>query len=84
MKKTLLFLFIAITVTSYASGWRKASEPTYSQLNDVFFINETLGWIAGSDETILLTTDGGYTWNPPTDPLPVLESMYSIFFIDET
>ena len=83
IKKLFIFLFLISSITTIGSGWRKASEGTYSQLNDVFFISETLGWIAGSDATILLTTDGGYTWNAPTDPLPVSESMYSIFFIDE-
>ncbi len=83
MKKILLLLLTISMLNTYGSGWRKSSEASYSQLNEVFFINENLGWIAGSYGTILLTTDGGYTWNVPTDELPVVESMYSIFFLDE-
>jgi photosystem II stability/assembly factor-like uncharacterized protein len=29
---------------------------------DIFFLNQTRGWIAGSDGAMLLTTDGGRTW----------------------
>jgi len=31
-------------------------------LNSIYFLNNTLGWIAGEYGTILKTTDGGKTW----------------------
>ena len=83
MKKILFLLLIITTVNVYGSGWRKAAEGSYAQLNDVFFLNENIGWAAGSSGTILLTHDGGHSWNAPADTLPVSESMYSIFFLDE-
>ena len=34
-----------------------------SELTDVFFIDENLGWIVGESGTTLRTRDGGNTWN---------------------
>ncbi len=82
IKKIIILLFFSISI--YGIGkWKKVTEATYSPLSDVFFLTEDLGWIAGQLGTILRTTDGGYTWEEPTDSLPVIASMYSIYFIDE-
>ena len=34
-----------------------------SELTDVFFIDENLGWVVGESGTTLRTRDGGKTWN---------------------
>ena len=34
----------------------------YSTLNDLQFIDASIGWVVGANETILKTTDGGETW----------------------
>jgi len=84
IKKILIFLLLLYSINIYGSdNWRQVTAATYNALNDVYFLNENIGWIAGTDGTILRTTDGGYTWEEPTSPLPVIESMYSIYFINE-
>ena len=84
IKKLLTILLLTLSITMYGSGgWRQVSDATYSSLSDVFFLNESLGWIAGSTGTILRTTDGGYTWEEPTSELPVIASMYSVYFVSE-
>ena len=84
VKKTLfLFLLTSSIIINGSGGWRQVTKATYSQLNEVFFLNENLGWIAGLNSTLLFTTDGGYNWESSSKPLPVEESMYSVFFIDE-
>ncbi len=83
-KKIMVILLLALSVNAYASNkWRKVTDATYSSLSDVFFLNENLGWIAGSSGTLLRTTDGGQTWEEPIDTLPVIATMYSVYFVNE-
>lgn len=43
--------------------WRQAKEvPTESTLTSVQFVDAQHGWAAGHDKTILVTADGGETW----------------------
>ena len=84
LKKFIIILLLVSSVTVLGSNkWRKVTEASYGSLNDVFFLNENLGWIVGSSGTVLKTTDGGLTWEAPPDTLPVVATMYSIFFLDE-
>ena len=84
LKKLLILLLLTMTVSIYGGkNWRKVSQASYDALSDVFFLNENLGWIAGSGGTILKTTDGGLTWFTPMDTLPVVTTMSSIFFANE-
>ncbi len=83
IKKITILLLLAFAVTLYGSnGWRQVTQSSYSSLNGVFFLNDNLGWIAGSSGTILRTTDGGYTWEP-TNALSATTSMYSIYFVNK-
>ena len=84
IKKIAILLLLTLTITMYGSnGWKQVTEATYSSLNDVFFLNENLGWIAGSSGTLLKTTDGGYTWVESEDMDNITKSMYSIYFVTE-
>ncbi len=43
--------------------WRQAKQvPSQSTLTSVAFIDDTHGWAAGHDKTILVTADAGETW----------------------
>lgn len=42
--------------------WMKLPSPTTRNLNKVFFIDSTQGWIVGDQATIIKTTDGGGHW----------------------
>ncbi len=55
----LLFLICFQTVKA---DWVKQNANTLAWLRDVYFFNETKGFIAGSNGTFLETKDGGKTW----------------------
>jgi len=43
-------------------SWRLAKSPASGVLTSVMFLNPQVGFVAGQDELILRTTDGGETW----------------------
>lgn len=49
-------------------------------LHAVYFLNESRGWVAGSNGAILSTTDGGETWN--TLQRPSEDVIRDIYFSD--
>ena len=59
------------------TGWSVLNIPDAGRYDDVFFINDTLGWAAGGPSGwIGRTTDGGATWTLPftsTDHLRSIE-----------
>ncbi len=64
--KTITFLFISlISFTTFSQEWKwlENSPVTYGKQDDVFFINENLGWSVNGQGNIFKTTDGGKTWN---------------------
>jgi photosystem II stability/assembly factor-like uncharacterized protein len=72
------------------SAWTKQTSGISEQLNDVFFINENIGWAVGDDvdsapygeSNVLKTTDGGATWEAHgTGSLRRIEAVH---FIDES
>ncbi|NOT47570.1 MAG: hypothetical protein HOP17_07445 [Acidobacteria bacterium] len=53
--------------------WRRIETGSLAWFHAVEFINETNGWVGGSNGTLLFTTDGGSTWRkakfPNTDTI---------------
>lgn len=66
MKKIFIsFLFVAGLVSSQTYNWSTLNFPpsTTGRYDDVFFLNENLGWAArGGNGTVFKTTNGGTTW----------------------
>lgn len=66
--KQLVYIFIITSLlgsTAYTQAtWTKPASGTTNELYTVFFINSTVGWIAGDGGKILKSTDGGTTWTP--------------------
>ncbi|OEK09788.1 hypothetical protein A8C32_09755 [Flavivirga aquatica] len=65
MKLILLFLLLSTNV--FCQSWQNApnivSNTGGVRFDDVFFLNDDLGWAAnGSAAAIYKTTDGGLTW----------------------
>lgn len=60
----LIFSFLTIDLFAQINGtWTKQSPiPTGSLLNDVVFINGSVGWAVGGGGTIIYTNDGGTSW----------------------
>ena len=51
---------------SGSSGtWSLMTTSTTADLNDVFFVNSTVGYIAGDGGVLLKTTNGGGSWSNP-------------------
>ncbi|MCK4578629.1 MAG: hypothetical protein KAU50_07550, partial [Candidatus Marinimicrobia bacterium] len=44
--------------------WTILDLGTTTNLSDVFFIDQTTGWVAGDDGYLYHTSDGGITWQP--------------------
>lgn len=59
--------------------WHELPSPTALPLNDIRFVSDELGWIAG-DQGILRTTDGGDHWALAVTP----EDMEAVYFINAT
>ncbi len=75
-----LLLFLICFQTAQAD-WIKQTSNTLAWLQDVYFLNEKNGWIAGSGGAFLTTVDGGKTWtkekNFTSDPIR------QVYFTDE-
>jgi photosystem II stability/assembly factor-like uncharacterized protein len=82
--KTLLFTLLMLIFISSLSlsqnAWYNQNSGTSSILQDVYFVDQDYGWIAGA-HIILHTTDGGTTW--AEQPAPPVQIFYvDIFFLD--
>jgi photosystem II stability/assembly factor-like uncharacterized protein/plastocyanin len=53
-----------LRTTDGGESWQLASTP--EDLEAVFFISETEGWVCGNDGYIAHSTNGGQTWTPQT------------------
>lgn len=81
IKRILSFIFLLFTffvITNYSFGqtdWNRVNISTNS-LNDIFFINNNIGWCCGFDG-IFKTIDGGNNWSRVFSG-KTLESIYFI------
>ena len=73
----LLIVFLFLQITSLAqSGWVQQTSGTTDNLNSVFFINQSVGWVSGGYDLgsgstgpiITHTTNGGIDWEEQTLP----------------
>lgn len=64
MKKLIPLLFaITITTNSSAQSWSTMNVELAARYDDVFFLNDTLGWACNSSGNIQKTSNGGQTWS---------------------
>ncbi len=76
----LLFAFCLLPSVS-ASSWTRQQSGTMAWLRAVYFLDHNHGWVAGSNGTLLKTTDGGTTWKKL---LPLTkDTLHDVFFADE-
>jgi photosystem II stability/assembly factor-like uncharacterized protein len=52
----------SLTVNRAPSTWQQKISGTANDLNSVYFLGDSLGWIVGDQETLLKTTDSGDSW----------------------
>ena len=67
-------------------NWSKTTLFNYTYLNDIFFVNESVGYASGYNARLLKTIDGGHSWlslsgNLPS-ALPSNLARHSIYFKD--
>lgn len=63
--RTSFFFIVCLLLTIPAMGqWNPQSSGTSETLNGVHMAGPDTGWVVGSNESILRTTDGGNNWNP--------------------
>ncbi len=77
--------FILFLISTYTySQWTIQNSNTTKILYSVDFLNENIGWVAGSDDVIELTKDGGQSWKmAPGQLFPSYSTWYSICFVNE-
>lgn len=83
MKRILtLALLLVVSDLVAQGGWTSTQITTVTRYDDIFFINDQIGWAAGGGSArVYKTTDGGETWSE----LPTVFPGYlrSIKFFDE-
>lgn len=52
---------------------------TANDLNSVFFINETTGWICSTNDTVFYTTNSGASWSPQIN---FISNPNKVFFVN--
>jgi photosystem II stability/assembly factor-like uncharacterized protein len=77
-----LCLLLLFSLTANAA-WVKQQSGTMAWLHTVYFLNARMGWIAGSNGTMLETTDGGESWRA-APRRPTEDSIRDIYFADAT
>ncbi len=83
-----LAAFLSTCPRAAAQGtWhRQSTLPTGEHINGVSFVTPQIGYIAGEDEMLMRTTDGGATWSqvPGWERFSFYEGrLGDVFFIDE-
>lgn len=69
-------------LTTSADGiWTARESGVTLNLDDVFFIDESIGWVSGENGALLKTTDGGATWAAMNAGTTV--TLAGLHFIDE-
>ncbi|KAK3276244.1 hypothetical protein CYMTET_15668 [Cymbomonas tetramitiformis] len=65
------------------SEWVRWETGYDDDFNDIQFLNREVGWITGTNDTILHTTDGGYEWTRQTGEWSNLPSWTAISMVNE-
>ncbi|MCK5052604.1 MAG: hypothetical protein KAS53_12850 [Candidatus Cloacimonetes bacterium] len=80
MKTIFFVLVISIFSTFLLADWIDQDPGISTLLRDTYFVDSENGWVVGTTNTILHTTNGGEDW---TQQIVAPSSNYaSIFFID--
>lgn len=81
MKKFILIVFVSFLQITLTAQWTSQNPiPDGNSLRSVFFINNNIGWIVGSDGFISKTLNAGVTWNQKS--IATTNTLKKIFFTD--
>jgi photosystem II stability/assembly factor-like uncharacterized protein len=79
---TAILLASVANVQAQTGGWARQRTGTLAWLHSIFFVNQNRGWAVGSKGTLLITEDGGKTWQQKYRPTE--DVIRDIYFLDET
>ena len=83
MRKIALFVsMMAMALCGNAQSWTQQTSGVTTSLRDVFFVNDSVGWISTTG-AVLKTTNGGNNWSSNTTGINVATDLKSIFFVSE-
>lgn len=82
MKHFIIILVLIITSSVAYSQWTTLISGSTAELRGVYFTNPQVGYVAGSDGTLLKTTDGGTNWTVLTSS--TTDTLRSVYFTDDT
>src|SRR5437764_5578211 len=68
-------------LTVVASPWTRQPSGTMAWLHSVYFLDRNQGWVAGSNGTLLTTTDGGTTWKKLSTLTK--DTLQDVYFADQ-
>ena len=60
--------------------WDSLSSGTSENIYDIYFINNYMGWVVGSNGLILYTSDSGNTWL--NDSVGINDNLFTVFALD--
>jgi photosystem II stability/assembly factor-like uncharacterized protein len=76
----LMFLLLCTSASFGQGHWVILEHPTTRDLKELSFVDSLNGWIAGDSGTIVMTSDGGKTWE--TQNSNVVFNIVDIDFVD--
>lgn len=62
LQKILIILTLLCGIQSANADWVKRNTNSFAWFKDIFFLDQTKGWLVGTDGVLLTTVDGGTTW----------------------
>jgi len=80
-KTILAVLFCIFCFQTVKADWTKQNLNTLAWLHDVYFVNESKGWISGSGGVLFSTNDGGKTWKKENGATQ--DTIRQVYFLDE-
>jgi photosystem II stability/assembly factor-like uncharacterized protein len=70
---------IVVRTENGGAAWNLVSSGTTEVIKDMFFLDDSRGWIVGENGTALASTDGGLSWSPLT--VPVTQHLREVVFV---
>jgi photosystem II stability/assembly factor-like uncharacterized protein len=81
--RAILFsLILAYGFYSANAEWVRQNTNSFAWFHDVFFVNQSKGWIVGADGVMLSTENGGQTWTQNSKF--TTDTFLQIYFTSET
>ncbi len=82
LRNSFILLVLLCGFQSANAEWVKQNSNSFAWFRDVFFVNQSKGWIVGGDGVMLSTDNGGQTWTQ--NPKFTTDAFIQIYFTSET